>query len=226
MAYLLTPLTDSSLQSWISFNETTWNNVSFPPCQYVNWTTPNVDEPTYDLSLPIITNASCTQVCNHSLSLFGEQSDLATCGLWSSLVYAYNFDGSAPDPNRYTAKAPVDMLNSFANVGLDAHDPEYFQSAVSYADVMSACFIYLYQNVKAWKAADDGLVSGACTKNGLFPYSPGSNMTDSSAEVNFNHSANAVYNCLVDICSTVSLNPELAGVGVSLSNMMIRRALT
>ena len=213
-------LPNSSLHDWISFNETTWNNVSFPPCQYVNWTIPNVDEPTHNLPLPIITDASCTQVCNDSRSLFGWQDNLATCGLWSTLVYAYNFDGSGADPNRYIDRAPADLLNSFANVGLDAHDPEYFQSAVSYADVMSACFVYLYQNVKAWKLVDYGLVYGACTKNGLFPYSPGSNMSDSSADVNFNQSANALYACLADICSPVALNPELAGVGVSFSNIM------
>ena len=208
---------NSSLHSWISFDEPLWNNVSFPPCQYVNWTNPNADEPTYGLTLPIITNTSCTQVCNDSRSLFGRQDNLATCGLWSTLVYAYNFNGSAPDPHRYIEKAPVDLLSSFANIGLDAHDPDYFQWAVSYADVMSACFVYLYQNVKAWKSADDGLVSGACTKNGLFPFPSGSN---SSVDFSIYESTWAVHGCLVDICSPVTLNPELAGVGVSLSNIV------
>ena len=138
-----------------------------------------------------------------------------TCGIWSTLVYAYNFNESGADPNRYPEKAPMDLLKSFANVGLDVQDPEYSQWAISYADVMSSCFVYLYQNVKAWKSADDGLVSGACTKNGLFPYSTGSNLSSSGADVNFNHSASAVHTCLADICSPVALNPEFAGVGVS-----------
>lgn len=214
-------LSNSSLQDWIFFDETFGTNVSFPPCQHVNWTVPNADEPTHNLSLPIITNASCTQVCNDSISLFGQQDNLATCGLWSTLVYAYNFDGSGADATRYIERAPVDLLSAFADVGLDAEDPTYFQSVVNYADIISPCFLYLYQNVKAWKVADDGLVPSACTKNRLFPYLPGSNITYDSADINFNYSVNALYDCLIDICSPVPLNPELAGIGVSLSNMMI-----
>ncbi|KAK0516997.1 hypothetical protein JMJ35_000152 [Cladonia borealis] len=213
-------LSNSSISNWMFFNETAWNNVnnvSFPPCKYVNWTRPNADEATYDLPLPITTDASCTQVCNDSRSLFGWQDNLATCGLWSTLVYAYNFNGSGADPNRYPEKAPVDLLNSFANVGLDAHDPEYSQWVVSYADVMSSCFVYLYQNVKAWRSADAYFVPGACTRNGLFPYSSSSNLSNSSADVNFNRSASALHACLTDLCSPVALDPELAGVGFVIS---------
>ena len=223
-------LPNSSLHRWISFDENApWNNVnnvsnvSFSPCQYVNWTTPNADEPTYNHSLPIITNTSCTQVCNDSRSLFHLQNNLVTCGLWSSLVYAYNLDGSAPDPNRHIENASVDLLNSFANVGLDVNDPEYIQWAVSYADVMSACFVYLYQNVKAWKSADDGSVSGACIKNSLFPNSPAPNrsyLSSDSADASIIGTALTVGACLADICSPVALNPEFAGVGVSLCNIM------
>ena len=212
-------LPNSSLQSWIYFNETNWNNVSFPPCQSVNWTIPNADEPTYNLKLPIKTIASCAQVCNDSVSLFGNQDNLATCGLWSTLVYAYNSDpGSAPNPKLFIKKAPEDLLDSFANVGLNAYDPEYAESAVSYVDVMSACFVFLYQNVKIMKSADDGLVSSACIKNGLFPYTPGLYLGVHGTIYN---STTALDTCLVDICSPVALNPEFAGVGVSLSNIMI-----
>ena len=221
-------LPNSSLHNWIFFEQTIRNNISFPPCQYVNWTIPNADEPTHNLSLPIITNASCTQVCNDSRSLFGRQDNLATCGLWSTLVYAYNFNESGADPNRYVESAPVDLLSSFANVGLDAHDPEYFQSTVIYADVISACFVLLDQDVKAWKSADDKSVSSACTKNGLFPYPPGSNksiMSNSSADGYIVASAGALDSCLADICSPVALNPELAGIGVSLSNLVTQGAL-
>ena len=214
-------LSNSSLHNWISFNETAWNNASFPPCQYVNWTTPSADEPTYGLPLPIVTKADCTQVCNDSLSLFGRQDNLATCGLWSTLVYAYNFNGSGPDPRRFIEKAPEDLLDSFANVGLDAYDPEYFQWAGSYADVMSPCFVYVYQNVKAWRSADAYFVPGSCTRNGLFPYSSSSNLSNSSADVNFNRSASALHACLTDLCSPVALDPELAGVGVSSSSLTI-----
>ena len=207
----------------MSFHETNWNNVSFRPCQYVNWTLPNVDELANDSSLPIITDASCTQVCNDSGSLFyrNNQDNLATCGIWSSLAYAYNFDGLSLDPNRSLEKAPEDLLNSFADVGLDAYDSEYFESAVSYADVISTCFEYLYQNVKQLKSANDGLVPAACTKNELFPspsgFPPGLNVTFRDW---FQYSTNALEICLADICSPVALSLEFAGVGVSFSNIM------
>ena len=214
-------LPNSSLHNWIWSAETVSVNVSFPPCQYVNWTTPNPDELTHHLPLPIITNASCAQVCNDSISLFGWQDNLVTCGLWSTLVYAFNSNGSGIDPNRYPGRASADLLNSFAIVGLDAHDPEYFQWAVTYTDVMSACFVYLYQNVKAWKSADDNLVSGACTKNGIFPYTAyPNNYSDDSTYAYISQTRGAINNCLIDICSPVALNPELAGVGVILSNIL------
>ena len=210
-------LPNSSLQSWISFNLTARNNISFPPCQSVNWTIPNADEPTYNLMLPIKTIASCAQVCNDSVSLFGSQDNLATCGLWSSLAYAYSFNGTEPDPNRFIEEAPEDLLDSFAKVGLEAYDPEYLQWVESYADVISTCFVYLYQNVKTLKSANDGLVSGACTKNELFPYSAWSWII---VRAGFQSSTDALDKCLVDICSPVALNPEFAGVGVSLPNIM------
>lgn len=203
-------ISNSSLHNWITFNETTWNNVPFPPCQQVTWTLQNYSEKSL---VPTITNASCVQVCNDSSSLFGWQENLATCGLWSTLVYAYNFDVVGSDPSRYIEEAPVDLLSSFADVGLDADDPEYFQSAIGYADIMSACFVYLYQITRK----DDGLVSGACTKNWLFPYSLDTTflMPNNSVDVNFNHSTTALSSCLSEMCSPVTLNPELAGVGVS-----------
>ena len=218
-------LGNSSLHKWLSFNEITWNNATFPPCQYVNWTNPNADEPTS------ITNASCTQVCNDSISLFGSQDNLVTCGLWSTLAYTYNLEGPGAHSNRYVEEGPIaDLLGSFTEVGLNVDDPEYFLSATGYADVMSACFVHLYRSVKAYKVADDGLVSAACTKSGLFPYSesfslqsysPESNMSNVYVQNNLYRSVEALQTCLIDICSPVALNPEFAGIGVSLSNRMI-----
>ena len=214
-------VSNSSLHNWISFNETTWNNASFPPCQHVEWMFLDGDE---THMIRNITKASCTIVCNNSVSLFGWQENLATCGLWSTLVYAYYFEGSSPDPNHYIERASVDLLSSFADVGLNANDPEYLQSAVGYADIMSTCFVYLYQMTRR----DGGVVSGYCTKNWLFPYSLWSSKfnPNRSADANFNHSATTLSICLAEMCSPVALNPELAGVGVSLSNIMARRALT
>ena len=88
---------------------------------------------------------------------------------------------------------------------------------------MSACFVYLYENVKTLQSANDGSVSGACTKDELFPHSTESNV---SVRDGFHYSTAALEACLVDICSPGALNPEIAGVGVSLSNSMTWRPLT
>ena len=191
-------LSNSSLHNWIAFDDTTWNNASFPPCQHVDWSFPFDDE------MPQVrttTNASCAQVCNDSVSLFGWQDNLATCGLWVTLGYTYNinqFDSASNASENY----PVGLLNSFADVGLDIDDPDFFQSIVGYGGVISDCFVSIYQRTK--KVEVDGLVSGACTRNGLFPYSSDSNIPT----------------CLEEICSPVAFDPELTGVGVSLSNIM------
>ena len=190
-------LPNSSLHNWISFDETTWNNLSFPPCQHVKWTFPGGD-----YAHQVLTNASCTQVCNDSVSLFGWQDNLATCGLWVTLGYTHNFNQSGLTLNA-SENGAVGLLNSFANVGLDVDDPDYVQSAVDYGAVISACFVSIYQRTR--KGGDDGLVSGACTRNGLFPNSFDSN----------------IQTCLEDICSPVAFDPELTGVGFSLSNIMV-----
>ena len=191
-------LSNSSLHNWISFDDTAWNNASFPPCQRVSWTF-GFDEEVHQVR--DITNASCTQICNDSVSLFGWQDNLATCGLWVTLGYMYNFGQSGLISNA-SKNDPPGLLNSFADVGLDIDDPDYFQSAVGYSGVISTCFETIYQRTR--KVGVDGLVSGACTRKGLFPYRYNS----------------LIQTCLEEICSPVAFDPDLTGVGVSLSNII------
>lgn len=188
---------NSSLHNWISFANITGNNPSFPPCQHVDWM-PDSD----DLhQVRNLTNVSCTQVCNDSVSLFGWQDNLATCGLWVALGYTKNFDQFGPIPNAIK-NDPVGLLKSFADVGLDIDDPDYIKTAAGYGDLISDCFESIY--LKTRKVGFGGLVSGACTRNGLFPYSYDS----------------GIQTCLEEICSPVAFNPELTGVGVSLSHII------
>ena len=196
-------LPDSSIHNWISFADSDWNNASVPPCQRVNWSSPFDDEMP---QVRKITTASCTQVCNDSVSLFGWQDNLATCGLWVTLGYTYNINQFGPNHNT-SEGYPVGLVNSFAEAGLELDDPDYIQSAVGYGDLISDCFVSIYQKTR--KVGVDGLVSGACTRNGLFPYSYDS----------------YIQTCLEEICSPVAFDPELTGVGVSISNVMAWRAL-
>ena len=66
-------ISNASLYYWMNFDQSSPPPI-IAPCQYVNWTSPNADEPTYGLPLPITTNVSCTQICDDSILLFGSQS--------------------------------------------------------------------------------------------------------------------------------------------------------
>ena len=212
---------NSSIKAWESFDGSlfldTDGDVDLPyrdplqPCQYVNWTLPSTDESTFGQPLPIKTNVSCAQICNDSISLFGsQQNNLINCGLWSTLVSAYIF------VDRSIQVADRSLLKAFEEVGLDTSVPQYIEWATTYMDTIGACFMYLYQNVKQYTFADDGTVLGSCTIEALFTYSP--NMTYNIT--NFYDDTilgtlDQLRDCVEDICSPVTLNPDLAGIGVS-----------
>ena len=199
-------LSNSSISDWLQFNGT---NLELPPCQYVNYTGHLAHLDTGGAvidTLPDITDASCAQVCNDSASLFAPHTNnLATCGLWSTVLSAYTVFG--PDnsllPN-YNDNS-TDLFDRFEKVGLDQSVLQY---ATSYADTISTCFQLLYYNAKFFTYSDDGDTVAACTREQLFPL--GSN-TNTSTIV-----TSALGSCLESICSPITLNPDLAGIGVSL----------
>ena len=81
------------------------------------------------------------------------------CGLWSTNVFAYNND-RPPDggPIRHNQSTPADLLQAFEHVGLNAIDLQNVESAATTVDIISSCFVYLYQNIKVFSLADDGKV--------------------------------------------------------------------
>ena len=87
-------------------------------------------------------------------------NNLVNCGLWSTIVFTYNYD-RPPDggPIRHNQSAPADLLQAFEQVGLNASDPQNIESAATTADIINSCFVYLYQNIQAFSFADDGKVS-------------------------------------------------------------------
>ena len=145
---------------------------------------------------------SCSQACNDSVSLFSDSSSqsnsLVTCGLWTSLVMASTdvaANGTLGPTN--STNASSDLLTPFQPLNLNASD---YQNASVYADIISNCLQDIYQNVKQFTfAADDGITLAACTRHELFPVGPGNN---------------SLNDCLQGICSPLTLNPDLAGIGV------------
>ena len=149
------------------------------------------------------TDVSCTQVCNDSVALFTSQSDnLVTCGLWTSLVLKYIQQNGTyfPTDNFETAEnISRIILPPFERFDLNTSN---FRNASIYADTISNCFQSIYTNVKEYSFDDDGndKIATACTRQVLFP-AAGSN--------------SSVKDCLGAICSPLTLDPDLAGIGVS-----------
>ena len=146
------------------------------------------------------TTVSCAQVCNDSILLFQDQpSNLVTCGIWTTIVGA-NYSHNPFDPYF------LQLMPTFASVGLV---PSIYQYTASYADTISDCLGFIYHNIKEWSFADNGDTAAACTRNDLFPI-----LTQGPV----NSTIQALDDCLNSICSPLTMNPDLAGIGVSPSN--------
>lgn len=146
------------------------------------------------------TNNSCRQVCDDGLSLFHDQpTNLVTCGMWTRLVIAtsdYDAKGT-PIPNNDTTVQS--LYSAFNDVDLRASD---LQNVSIYADVISNCFQRIYSSVRRFSFAHDNNAASACTSQNLFPSGRLQNWS-------------SLTDCVQAICSPVTLNPDLAGIGVS-----------
>ena len=150
-----------------------------------------------------LTNVSCAQVCNDSAILFQNlSSNLVTCGIWTTIVGA---SGANESHNPFDPDL-LQLMSTFANFGLV---PGIYQYTTSYADTISDCLEFIYRNIKEWSFSDNGDTAAACTRNDLFPIlTPGP----------VNSTTQALADCLNAICSPLTMNPDLAGIGVSPSD--------
>ncbi len=202
-------LSNSSLSGWLGFDRT--NLPTIHPCQHVDDTGETA----------VLSPASCAQVCNDSLSLFWPPTDdpptnnLVTCGLWITLMAQYTFLGPNKDLQYEPAENMDSLLSSFEGTGLNESDVQHLPS---YSDTISDCLGRIYVNVKRFSFADDGRVASACTRDELFPLAsletdvPSYNLSDDA----FHPTIIALRDCLDATCSPLTLNPDLAGIGVSL----------
>ena len=197
-------LSNSSVSAWLQFNGT---GPSLTSCQYVNYTG-HLDYleggGAAINSLPDITPMSCAQVCNDSASIFSPHTNnLATCGLWSTVLSGYTSFGPNNSLLPNEDHDSTDLFDLFHEVGLGLGAIEY---ATSFADIISTCFQLLYYNAKFLTYSDDGTTVAACTREVLFPLGSNTNTTTPSTS--------ALEECLEAICSPITLNPDLAGIGV------------
>ena len=184
---------NSSLVKWLKFDGTAGNLPTIPSCIAL------------DTRNGSFADVSCAKVCNDSASLFWDQPvNLVNCGLWTSLASAssvLDVNNALVQNDNSTSK---ELLQHFESVNLTQ---ETFQYATSYASVISNCMEVIYLNVKEFSFSDNGQVPSACTREQLFPFGSNDNSTK--------YSTDALGDCIDLICSPLTLNPDLAGIGVS-----------
>ena len=169
-----------------------------------------------NLTLPHCTNdsliVSCAQVCNDSTVLFQDQpSNLVTCGIWTTIFAA----SGANESNNPFDPDLLHLMPAFASYGLV---PSIYQYTASYADTISDCLEFIYLNIKEWSFSDNGDTAAACTRDDLFPLlTPDPVFLTTQAQED-NSTIQALQDCLKSICSPLTMNPDLAGIGVSPSN--------
>lgn len=192
-------LTDSSIQSWLTFDGTLPPTIQ--PCRFVDHSSASVYSPTYPIT-------DCSNVCNDSISLFEPTNNdtLVTCGLWTTLVSSTT--STSDELGNYLLPPndtqSLNLLKAFNSVGLDLDMVQYTQS---YAHTISDCLVEIYSDVKEFSFADDGTMPANCSENDIFPF--GTNASSS-----WNDNVESLNTCMNLICSPVTLNPDLAGIGV------------
>lgn len=158
------------------------------------------------------TEIGCSHVCNNRTSLFFAQTtNLVTCGIWTSLILAssiFDIKGTLLEKN----ESIIQHLDPFhKDVNLKANDS---QSVSIYADTISSGFGAIYEIVRTASFADDGTIPSACTKGSIFP-----------ADIYWRDGYQSpVIDCVQEICSPLTLNPDLAGIGM-FSSFLVQAAL-
>lgn len=164
---------------------------------------------------------NCTHVCNSSsqLSEYMGMKNMLMCGLWVTLVTLKN---SFADPDKYN-DGPVTPdvfehyqkeLDRFATLGLDQDDTAYALAATGAVSTILSTSL-LYNNI--WTYQGDSAF-GLCSQQYLFPdrllsgyHFPfiGFKLDPGLPE--------RLRTCVTAICAPMKLNPDLGGVGVSIT---------
>ena len=133
---------------------------------------------------------SCMAVCNTS-SLLGWSNNLLTCGYWANLAAL-----SAQNAGSLSHGPPLQELKKCNEVGLNASDTAYVKAS---QDAISSRLNGIGKSTRALMYQIDTSYYEPCSRLTLFS------------------SSTTVHTCIDAICAPRTLNPDLGGVGVSLS---------
>ena len=211
-------ISGSSIQKWLDLELNDYLNFStetipatIPSCQTMRRATGEVNLD------------NCTKVCNSSNYLLNDRlpNNLLTCGLWATLVTldsykealdttmdSYSEALDSYDGGEALHKHFQDVLARFTTLGLDAGDEAYVYAAKG--AVSTTMFTLLKGNRIQTYQGDS--IQGLCSQQNLFP------------TASFEFSTNIpqhVRDCVTTICAPRSLNPDLGGIGVSMTYSMI-----
>ena len=215
----------SSIDGWLNLDLRNFDQVR--PCQFVDYAS--------GFSTPHVVNTSCAKVCNDSESLFRPgTSNLLTCGTWATIASVFT-DVSSTDSHtvnetfsvglfdgfRAVNGSVTSIFDDFQAVGLDSSVLPYTRS---YTDTISECFLETYLGVNAWSVSnDDAIIPAFCRVDSMFPFSAmlkrGGGLRDFSNQTldsSINSALGALRPCVAALCSPRTLNPDIAGIGVSL----------
>ena len=157
---------------------------------------------------------NCTKVCNSSGSLIDDKfpNNLLTCGLWATLVTLDSYNEQTytmqPDVTKAVHEQYQDALGRFTTLGLDAGDEAYVSAAIE--AVSTTMFTLLKENRIQTYQGDS--IQGLCSQQALLPTGAFEYNTDIPQHVR---------DCVTMICAPRSLNPDLGGIGVSITYSMI-----
>ena len=206
------PVTTSSYQrgvslqlrfssSHLALNMANLSNSSISALLDYDGTLPPIIEP---CSLPDANgnqiDVNCTQICNDSVAIF-DTDNLLICGLW--VMVSSNNPYTSPNGSQLNASDPLSVSSAFApfqNVGFDTSSLE---ATATYGELISAILLRIYVAVRRSTTSDDGTIPWSCTTVSLFDLGGQEGVSSGFS------------GCLDAICSPRTLNPDLAGIGVS-----------
>ena len=150
---------------------------------------------------------NCTEVCEFANTLLDADlpNNLLTCGLWATLITLDNYSTAVPGQTIEAVHEQYqDVLRRFDTLGLDASNSTYVSATIE--AVSTTLFTLLKENrIQTYQSSS---IQGPCDQQTLFLIPSWASDTDVPQ---------LLRNCISAIYAPRSLNPDLGGVGVSMT---------
>ena len=192
-------ISNSSIQLWLDFKVD----------DHLDFNTETIPATIPSCQSHVISD-NCTQVSSSSASILVDTfpNNLLTCGLWATLVtldncVEKNVTG-LPDVTKAVHQHYQDVLGRFTPLGLDDSDEAFVSAAIG--AVSSTLFMLLKEN--RIQTYEGDTIQGLCSQQYLFPTASIEYDTDIPQHVR---------DRVTTICAPKSLNPDLGGIGVSMT---------